>query len=68
MSNRKTTRRSDQVTVDQLQRCLRSGALTTKQVCERLNVTSSHASNLLKACPGVHRGKIGAQKHIWSLG
>ena len=52
---------------EQIYRVLRAGALTTKQVCQRLGITDTYANRLLTSLPGIHRGKIGSQKHIWSL-
>lgn len=67
MSQRRTKRSTEHVTVEQIHRCLKHGQLTTRQVCERLSLTPGHAGKLLRACPGVHRGKLGAQRYLWSL-
>lgn len=69
MSNRVSRRNCEQVTVEQVYRVLRAGALTTKQVCQRLGMSGNGAEKLLKSLPGVHHGKIGSaqKRNLWSL-
>ena len=67
MSNRVTKRKDEQISVEMVHRVLRAGPLTTQQVRDRLGISHTRANNLLRSMPGVHRGKIGAQKLIWSL-
>lgn len=67
MSNRVSHRKTELVTPEMVYRVLRAGALTTKQVCQRLGLSDNGAENLLRTLPGIHRGKIGKQKNIWSM-
>lgn len=66
MSNRTSHRKTEQVTPEQVYRVLRATPLTTKQVCQRLGLSSNGAEHMLRTTPGIHRGKIG-KTNLWSL-
>lgn len=67
MAMRTSYRKTELVPLDRFYRVLRAGALTTKQVSARLGLSKSTVEHVLRALPGVHRSKIGKQKHVWSL-
>lgn len=67
MSMRVAKRKSEQTTPEMVYRVLRAGALTTRQVCERLGMSDHGAEKWLRTLPGIHQGKIGNRKNIWSL-